>query len=201
MLGKRMIWLILIACLIAVGCAKDRTLVVLVPDNEGHVGTIAVTNPKGTQTLSKANQGVVVKTASAAPGAPKAVSQAEVREEFSEALAIEPSPPETFILYFGIGSATLQPASKPEIERVVETVARRESRDISVNGHSDRSGDPDYNMRLSLRRARRVRDQLVEHGVDSATITMDYHGEGNPVVETADGVPEPKNRRVEVIVR
>jgi outer membrane protein OmpA-like peptidoglycan-associated protein len=46
-----------------------------------------------------------------------------------------------------------------------------------------------------------VRDLLIAEGIAPATIRLAFHGEGNPLIQTADNVPEPRNRRVEVIVR
>jgi outer membrane protein OmpA-like peptidoglycan-associated protein len=54
---------------------------------------------------------------------------------------------------------------------------------------------------LSTERARHVRDQLVEKGVDAELISVTSHGEDNPLIPTPDEVAEPKNRRVEVVVR
>lgn len=68
-------------------------------------------------------------------------------------------------------------------------------------GHTDRSGAKEFNMALSRRRAQRVRDLLVAEGIAPAAIRLAFHGEGNPLIPTADNVPEPRNRRVEVIVR
>ena len=73
--------------------------------------------------------------------------------------------------------------------------------DIEVIGHTDRSGDDEFNMALSRRRAERVRDLLVAAGIAPAAIRVAFHGEGNPLIQTSDNVHEPLNRRVEVIVR
>ena len=68
-------------------------------------------------------------------------------------------------------------------------------------GHTDSSGDEEFNMALSRRRAESVRDLLVAAGFTPAVIRTTFHGEGNPLIQTADNVHEPINRRVEVIVR
>jgi outer membrane protein OmpA-like peptidoglycan-associated protein len=52
-----------------------------------------------------------------------------------------------------------------------------------------------------MKRARAVKTLLEEEGVDFERLETDSHGEGNPLIETADNVAEPRNRRVEVIVR
>jgi outer membrane protein OmpA-like peptidoglycan-associated protein len=67
-----------------------------------------------------------------------------------------------------------------------------------IAGHADRSGPADYNIGLSQRRATNVRTYLTGHGIPDGVITQEAFGESRPLVETADGVREPQNRRVEV---
>ena len=73
--------------------------------------------------------------------------------------------------------------------------------DISVVGHADATGSDAYNQALSLRRAEVIRDGLVAAGAPSEVIEITYHGANNPLVPTARGVSEPRNRRVEVTIR
>jgi OmpA-OmpF porin, OOP family len=70
-----------------------------------------------------------------------------------------------------------------------------------VVGHTDRQGSLEYNDGLSLRRAERVRAQLVRIGIAGERIGVAGRGERAPLVPTEDGVAEPRNRRVEIIVR
>jgi outer membrane protein OmpA-like peptidoglycan-associated protein len=56
-------------------------------------------------------------------------------------------------------------------------------------------------MALSLRRANAVKDSLVREGVPASAITVIGRGESNPLVPTGDGVREPQNRRVEIVVQ
>ena len=72
---------------------------------------------------------------------------------------------------------------------------------IGVTGHTDRAGSDAYNMALSLRRANAVKDQLVREGIPAAGITVVGRGESQPLVPTADGVREPQNRRVEIVLQ
>jgi outer membrane protein OmpA-like peptidoglycan-associated protein len=69
-----------------------------------------------------------------------------------------------------------------------------------VTGHADRSGSDAYNMALSLRRANAVKDQLVREGIAANQIVVVGRGESQPLVPTADGVREPQNRRVEIVL-
>jgi outer membrane protein OmpA-like peptidoglycan-associated protein len=46
-----------------------------------------------------------------------------------------------------------------------------------------------------------VAEFLVSRGVDPIILEITSHGEGNPLIKTPDGTAEPKNRRVEIVVR
>ena len=69
---------------------------------------------------------------------------------------------------------------------------------VTATGHTDKSGPEAYNMALSLRRANTVKDALVREGVPATAIAVIGRGETQPLVQTADGVREPQNRRVEI---
>lgn len=174
--------------------------VILLPDADGTVGVVEVASPSGSTVLNEAGQMTQV-SGSAAPTAPVLLDVAEVERRFAPIFAIEPPQPEKFILYFEPGSATLTAKSEPLLAQIYREVELRKSAAIGVYGHSDRTGSDAYNLRLSLQRAEAVRDLLIAHGVDGESIDVDSHGEGNPLIPTADGVAEPRNRRVEVIVR
>jgi outer membrane protein OmpA-like peptidoglycan-associated protein len=72
---------------------------------------------------------------------------------------------------------------------------------VGVIGHTDTLGDKLYNLNLSMRRAAAVRDLLVQNGVPAKHMETTSHGEKNLLIKTGDNVGEPKNRRVEVVVR
>jgi outer membrane protein OmpA-like peptidoglycan-associated protein len=69
---------------------------------------------------------------------------------------------------------------------------------LTVNGHADKSGTDAYNLRLSERRAQNVARLLEAGGVPAASITTRGYGESQPKINTAEGVREPMNRRVEI---
>jgi outer membrane protein OmpA-like peptidoglycan-associated protein len=73
--------------------------------------------------------------------------------------------------------------------------------DVLVVGHTDTTGGRATNFALGLRRATSVRNLLRQTGLDAGSIDVVSHGESEPLVPTADGIFEPKNRRVEITVR
>ena len=183
-----------------VGCGT-KSMVVLLPNPDGTVGEIEVTSKTGSQRLTKPNQVTQVKAPKAEPSAPEILSEKEIQESFSEVLAIQPQTPANFILNFKFDSNELTEKSQSFLPEILTTIKKRESVEISVSGHSDRMGDKNYNIKLSLKRAQMVSKILVSMGVAPDHIDVSSHGEGNPIIKTADNVPEPKNRRVEVIVK
>lgn len=192
--------LTLITCTFITGCAPKSTFVLL-PDPDGHVGKIIVANSQGTQTLNQARQSVVIKSKSDSPGEVKTMGEAEIHSVFGKALDIQPLPPAKFLLYFEPESVQPKPESECEIPKIMHAIKNRQSMDISVNGHTDLTGEDNYNYKLSFQRAKRVQKMLEKEGVDPSLITTTSHGRNAPLVPTADNVPEPRNRRVEVIVR
>ncbi len=71
---------------------------------------------------------------------------------------------------------------------------------ITTTGHADTSGTPAYNLALSERRANAVKAELVKLGFREAEIVVMFRGEAEPLVATGDGVREPQNRRVEIVM-
>ena len=69
---------------------------------------------------------------------------------------------------------------------------------MTVSGFADRSGSDAYNVGMSQRRADSVRAYLASRGVPNSAIRTEAYGESRPLVDTADGVREPQNRRVEI---
>jgi outer membrane protein OmpA-like peptidoglycan-associated protein len=180
---------------------EEKSVVVLIPDADGVVGQVAVTTKGGQQHLSTANQMTVVGNPAEPPSAAKIASTEYIDENFKDALSLHPMKPVKFLLYFQPDSTELDPASSPGIVQVLAAIILRESKDIGIHGHSDRTGTPERNLELSLRRAIAVENILLQNGINQDYLEVTSHGEGNPLVPTADGVDEPRNRRGEVVVR
>lgn len=193
--------LLLLFCLALTSCAAKGTTVVLIEDPDGTVGQVTVSNQVGTQTLDAARQSTTAAAPSTAPSAVRVADQAEIDSVYGRALKALPEPVETFVLYFRTGTSDLTPESRPTPARILASIARRGSTDVRVYGHSDRVGTSETNQRLSMERAEAMSAILVDMGVAKDIIRTSYHGEGNPLVPTEDEVPEPRNRRVEVLVR
>jgi len=197
------LFLACMTCLILLaGCGGlPKNYVVLLENPDGTTGEVTLSNPSGKQVLDKPNFATGMDSEKEPPGKPFPMESQKTQEVFGKALRATPEAPISFTLYFKLDKTELTPASKKEIPEIISAISRRKAPNISIVGHSDRAGVEKYNHRLALRRAKAIRDILIKEHIDPGTIELTSHGENNPLVETADGVREPRNRRVQVIVR
>lgn len=184
---------------VLIGQGPDN-LIVLQEDPNGKVGAVVVTTSAGSQTLDARNAGLEV-SASGALGTVRTYSDQELGQLFAAALAAQPPAPKSYLLYFDTGASTLDDAARRALAEALADIAARPLARVSVIGHTDRAGGAGVNARLALERAQQVRQILEGDGVPAAAITAVSHGENDLLVPTADGVSEPRNRRVEILVR
>jgi outer membrane protein OmpA-like peptidoglycan-associated protein len=107
----------------------------------------------------------------------------------------------SFMVFFDWDRSNLSDQALNTIRQAAGAYKTKGSARITATGHTDKSGPDDYNMALSLRRANTVKDALVREGVPATAISVIGRGESQPLVQTADGVREPQNRRVEIVVQ
>jgi len=181
--------------------AADVSTVVLLPEEDGSLGAVQVGNRAGARTIDTARGAVTVISADQAPSEVYVMAENEVGRRYGPAIAALPPAPASFSLYFEPGTTNLTVDSQALLAEVIAAVEVRESGDILVAGHTDRTGSAALNEQLSLARADAVRAALSAGGVSAAAISIRNFGESEPAVPTADGVAEPRNRRVEVRVR
>ena len=172
------------------------TYVVLMPDEDGKVGRVELRG-EGTQVVEEARSAAGFDAARGSV----ALGQDEIEDDFHPALAALPERPVRFLLYFHGDTTELRPDSRELLHEALAEAERRPAAEIAVVGHTDREAPTEYNERLALRRAQAVREQLVALGARPEQIEVRSLGEKDPLVPTADGVREPRNRRVEISVR
>ncbi|GJL65856.1 MAG: hypothetical protein NPIRA05_08270 [Nitrospirales bacterium] len=185
---------------ITVKVMLPKSLVVLLESPDGTVGSIQVANAAGSQQLDKAGQAVSLGSADQAPPEPFMLKEEDILEVFKDALEAKPAEPISYTLHFE-SDTNLSQESQRLLPEIFSAIAERASPDISIIGHSDRSGSDEYNYQLSLRRASSVFDAFVATGINPKLMEVTSHGENNPIVKTPDGISEPRNRRVEIIIR
>jgi outer membrane protein OmpA-like peptidoglycan-associated protein len=129
------------------------------------------------------------------------LSEADANRLFGDLLSTLPPAPRQFVLYFRFESDDLTDESRALLPRVLDALRNRPFPDVAVIGHTDTTGAAGANVELGLRRANAIRALLVRAGIMADVIEVTSHGESDLLVKTADQVPEPRNRRVEITVR
>ena len=186
---------------LTIDVALPKNLFVLLDNPDGSVGMIQVINAGGMQVLNQPAQAVGLVSANQPPTQPFMMTKEDIQNEFGEALEVKPEDPLQALLYFKTDTVQLTSESQQRLQELLSKIADRSAPDIGVIGHTDRTASEEYNHQLSLRRAHAIRDLIVAGGIDPKMVEVTGHGENNPLVETPDNVSEPRNRRVEIVVR
>ena len=108
--------------------------------------------------------------------------------------------PGRFLVYFDTAEATLDFEGIRTVALAAQQYRETGAAQIEVTGHTDTVGSAESNQALSQQRAQVVADELVRQGVPATDIATVGRGEEQLLVPTADGVDEPRNRRVEIFV-
>jgi len=173
--------------------------IVLLPDADGSVGELTVTTERGEARLTRPY--AYAESMSNGRVRPGEDAADAVRTRFAPALSVQPPRSVSFNVFFVFDKDELTPESTAQFDRIKKELAARPAPEIVVIGHTDRVGTIDYNDALSLKRADMVRVALIDAGVRREQIAIAGRGEREPAVPTADEVAEPRNRRVEIMVR
>jgi outer membrane protein OmpA-like peptidoglycan-associated protein len=110
-------------------------------------------------------------------------------------------PPDRYVVYFDTNSTHLSQASMQTLQQAASNARMEAQNDVKVSviGNADRQGKPKNNQVLSEKRAAEASGVLVKDGVPQGLIQTQGRGENDPLVATADGVPEQKNRNAIVV--
>jgi OmpA-OmpF porin, OOP family len=134
--------------------------------------------------------------------APPPAPVAPVAQPAPPPVAPAPPPPvvRNFLVFFDFNQSSITPTAQAIIDSAANSAKSATPVKLRLTGHADRAGPSRYNQRLSLRRANAVRAALTRLGVPASEIAVIAKGESEPLVQTADGIREPQNRRVEIIL-
>jgi outer membrane protein OmpA-like peptidoglycan-associated protein len=148
-----------------------------------------------------------------------AIAGIGVKYDFREAVAPPPPPPppvkkaeapppppvkKRLILRgvnFDFNKYNIRPQDVPILEEAVRTLKAEGMPVVIAIGHTDDVGTPEYNQRLSVKRADSVRNWLVEHGIPRDKIVAEGRGESDPVASNATADGRAQNRRVELKIK
>jgi OmpA-OmpF porin, OOP family len=160
--------------------------------------------------------------ATVAPGVPETFGRVKLGNNFNHAVLIglrynfgatppppppapvavpAPAPTRSYLVFFDWDKYSLTDRARQIIKEAADNSTKVQYTRIEVNGYTDTSGTPKYNLGLSIRRANAVKAELVKDGVPENAITAQGFGDTHLLVPTGPGVREPQNRHVEIIIR
>jgi outer membrane protein OmpA-like peptidoglycan-associated protein len=138
-----------------------------------------------------------------APEAPKAAPMAPMAAPVAApapAKATQAVIAKSYLVFFDFDKSNITPEAQKIIEQAAANAKGSNATSISLTGHTDATGSEKYNMALSLRRANAVKAALVKLGIPENEISVVGKGKSDPLVPTKDGVREPQNRRVQILL-
>ena len=103
-------------------------------------------------------------------------------------------------VFFDVDRADLKPGALGPLSVLAAFLSEHPERVVEVEGHTDSTGTPAYNMDLSRARAEAVRTALIRDGVDPSRIEARGFGETAPIASNRTAAGRLQNRRVEIIV-
>ena len=108
-------------------------------------------------------------------------------------------------IFYDVGKSSINRASISEIKKIAYYMKLNPEIIIQIRSHTDSRGSEVFNMNLSKRRARAVKDLLIEQGVKSSRVFATGFGELDPINKCKDGIQctefeHIQNRRTDFII-
>lgn len=109
-------------------------------------------------------------------------------------------PAKSVEVYFDFGKHELRPDADSALNQVLTFLKSRENYSIKITAHTDSIGSLANNLALSERRAKSVKNFLVQGGVEPARVSFNFFGEKLPVSNNDSEAGRQKNRRATIDV-
>lgn len=100
---------------------------------------------------------------------------------------------------FDFNKADIKPDSQPIIEEIVKLLKADPTLNLTVEGHTDNVGNPEYNKQLSEKRAKAVASAVAAKGIEAKRLKTVGYGQEKPVADNNSDAGRAKNRRVELV--
>jgi formylglycine-generating enzyme required for sulfatase activity len=101
-------------------------------------------------------------------------------------------------IYFDSGSSKIKAESNPVIRNVASYLNEDQLVKVVIIGHTDNTGKPDLNLKLSEARAQAIKEALVEHGIDADRMQIRGMGDTEPIADNKTDDGRKQNRRVTI---
>jgi outer membrane protein OmpA-like peptidoglycan-associated protein len=102
---------------------------------------------------------------------------------------------------FEKGSAAILAVSHPLLDEVAKVFKENtQIEEVQIEGHTDSTGSPEFNKKLSQQRAESVMKYIATKGVKASRMTAMGYGPDRPIADNADPAGQEMNRRVEFVI-
>lgn len=180
-------------------CAGPKERFVLLPQPNGSASSIVVRTGNTEVPLGAAYASV--ETSGGKAGAPVTLTEGEVARRYASVMENLPLRPKTYVLLFEFGRDRLTAQSQQFLKQAIAEIRQFPAGEFVVTGHADDVGNDTFNENLSVRRARLIEQELVRADINLVSIEVVGKGAREPRVVARKGVPEPRNRYVEIKLR
>jgi outer membrane protein OmpA-like peptidoglycan-associated protein len=106
----------------------------------------------------------------------------------------------SYQIQFETGSAVIKPESYTELDEILKSSVVAEGLKLGVYGHTDNTGNPDANQKLSEERANSVKSYLISKGLLTQRIEAKGFGQSQPIGDNKTAAGKAQNRRVQIVL-
>ena len=133
-----------------------------------------------------------------------AALRAQLLQQLNEVLQTTDTPRGLVVnmadVLFETGKYALSQDAKLKLAKLSGIIQAHPGLNLAIEGYTDTTGSPDFNMTLSQQRGDAVRDFLISQGLSPDIITAKGMGQADPVADNSTAAGRKQNRRVEIIV-
>lgn len=180
------------------GCQRSMSSVILLPDENGHVGSVIVKNNKDAQVLNQAYSQLNATDSNANLSKTQQNTQAKIETDYKNLLAAQPEKSTSVLLYFDSGTTNLTEASVKLIPDLIKKIKAKLPTELVVIGHADTYGTDKLNDELALKRANIIKTLIQKQLPEVDQIMVKSYGSKDLLINTGPNVREQQNRRVEI---
>jgi outer membrane protein OmpA-like peptidoglycan-associated protein len=106
--------------------------------------------------------------------------------------------PDTESVFFAFDRASIDPVEMDKLDNLIHRIEAKLIH-VRIEGHTDSKGSARYNQKLSVKRAKAVKNYLVQHGIQAGKISIEGLGESDPAAPNDTEAHRIKNRRADLI--
>ena len=178
---------------------SEGKVAITLGDKSGKKNAISISSKGTTQRVDKPLSQLKIK-GDGKLTKPVQISRDALNANFSDVLDAMPKKVFSTNIFFKEGIA-LNDEYIMKIFQIKNEIKRRYPCEVDIIGYSDTKGSDEENLVLSEKRAKLIEKLLQATKVEIAHTNILAYGETNQFIHTKDGIQEPRNRRVEIIIK